>query len=153
MASGSIKAVVPKSDIVDNLTTNDSTKVLSAAQGYALNGKFGVTTLANGSKSMTLSNSVYGDISFDLSESIYNYSEVIVVASDASGTVKYSCVYVVPTVAVDGNVWIRQPIFLQYFFAYGYVRFPSATSVTMHFENTTALTGTYTITYKVYGKK
>ena len=39
MASGTIKAVVPKSDIVDNLTTNDGTKVLSAAQGYALNGK------------------------------------------------------------------------------------------------------------------
>ena len=38
MASGTIKAVVPKSDIVDNLTTNDGTKVLSAAQGYALNG-------------------------------------------------------------------------------------------------------------------
>jgi hypothetical protein len=36
MASGTIKAVVPKSDIVDNLTTNDSTKVLSAAQGYSL---------------------------------------------------------------------------------------------------------------------
>jgi len=41
MASGTIKAVVPKSDIVDNLTTNDSTKVLSAAQGYSLNGKLG----------------------------------------------------------------------------------------------------------------
>ena len=39
MASGTIKAVVPKSDIVDNLTTNDGTKVLSAAQGYALNSK------------------------------------------------------------------------------------------------------------------
>ena len=37
MASGTIKAVVSKSDIVDNLTTNDSTKVLSAAQGYSLN--------------------------------------------------------------------------------------------------------------------
>jgi len=32
--------LIPKSDIVDNLTTNDATKVLSAAQGYALqNGK------------------------------------------------------------------------------------------------------------------
>lgn len=30
-------AKVNKTDIVDNLTTNDSTKVLSAAQGYALN--------------------------------------------------------------------------------------------------------------------
>lgn len=39
MASGTIKAVIPKSDIVNNLTTNDSTKVLSAAQGYALNSK------------------------------------------------------------------------------------------------------------------
>ena len=36
MASGTIKSVVPRSDIVDNLTTNDSTKVLSAAQGKAL---------------------------------------------------------------------------------------------------------------------
>ena len=36
MASGTIKSVVPRSDIVNNLTTNDSTKVLSAAQGKAL---------------------------------------------------------------------------------------------------------------------
>ena len=36
MASGTIKAVVPKSDIVNDLNTNDSTKVLSAAQGYSL---------------------------------------------------------------------------------------------------------------------
>ena len=39
MASGTIKSVVPRSDIINNLTTNDSTKVLSAAQGYALNNK------------------------------------------------------------------------------------------------------------------
>ena len=39
MASGTIKAVIGRSDIVNNLTTNDSTKVLSAAQGYALNSK------------------------------------------------------------------------------------------------------------------
>ena len=32
-------AKVNKTDIVNNLTTNDSTKVLSAAQGYALNSK------------------------------------------------------------------------------------------------------------------
>ena len=29
----------PAPDVVDNLTTNDSTKALSAAQGYALNSK------------------------------------------------------------------------------------------------------------------
>lgn len=37
MAGGTIKSIVPRSDIVNNLTTNDSTKVLSAAQGYELN--------------------------------------------------------------------------------------------------------------------
>lgn len=41
MASGTIKAVVGRSDIVNNLTTNDSTKVLSAAQGKTLNSKIG----------------------------------------------------------------------------------------------------------------
>ena len=41
MASGTIKAVVAKSDIVNDLTTNDSTKVLSAAQGYALSNQIG----------------------------------------------------------------------------------------------------------------
>ena len=30
---------VSKTDIVNNLTTNDATKVLSAAQGYELNSK------------------------------------------------------------------------------------------------------------------
>ena len=47
MASGTIKAVVGRSDIVNNLTTNDSTKVLSAAQGYALNNK--LITISSGS--------------------------------------------------------------------------------------------------------
>ena len=37
MASGTIKAVVAKGDIADNLTTDDSTKVLSAKQGKLLN--------------------------------------------------------------------------------------------------------------------
>ena len=37
MASGTIKAVIASSDIVDNLTTNDATKVLSAKQGKVLN--------------------------------------------------------------------------------------------------------------------
>jgi len=46
MASGTIKAYVPRSDIADNLTTNDSTKVLSAKQGYTL--KNSLTTLDNG---------------------------------------------------------------------------------------------------------
>lgn len=41
MASGTIKSVVPRSDIVNNLTTNDSTKVLSAAQGKVLNEQIG----------------------------------------------------------------------------------------------------------------
>lgn len=45
MATGTIKSVIPRSDIVDNLTTNDSTKVLSAAQGKALSEQLG--TLSN----------------------------------------------------------------------------------------------------------
>ena len=36
MASGTIKAVVSRADVVDNLTTNDATKVLSAKQGKTL---------------------------------------------------------------------------------------------------------------------
>lgn len=51
MATGTIKSVIPRSDIVDNLTTNDSTKVLSAAQGNALSehiGKNNVKTLTPG---------------------------------------------------------------------------------------------------------
>lgn len=36
--SGQLNDLLPKSDIVDNLTTNDSTKVLSSAQGKILKG-------------------------------------------------------------------------------------------------------------------
>ena len=47
MANGTIKAVVGRSDIVNNLTTNDSTKVLSAAQGKALSDQ--ITNIQNSS--------------------------------------------------------------------------------------------------------
>jgi len=51
MASGTIKAVVPKSDIVNNLTTNDSTKVLSAAQGKALSDQIAnIPVIQNGTR-------------------------------------------------------------------------------------------------------
>lgn len=46
---------VNKTDIVDNLTTNDATKVLSAAQGYALNSKFATLekiTMVEGTKEL-----------------------------------------------------------------------------------------------------
>lgn len=79
MATGTIKAVVSKSDVVNNLTTNDSTKVLSAAQGKALNDKIatysiGTNTLANiqtalASFGATLSNAEIRPIWFTISTS------------------------------------------------------------------------------------
>ena len=42
-------------DLVDNLTTNDSTKALSAAQGYALNGNLSIIgTIVNGTPATSL---------------------------------------------------------------------------------------------------
>lgn len=66
---------VNKTDIVDNLTTNDSTKVLSAAQGYALNSKIVVVN-----KNVTLGESFNsGQIKeciLDISDLKQTYSEV-----------------------------------------------------------------------------
>ncbi len=47
MASGTIKAVVGRSDIVDNLTTNDDTKVLSAKQGKILSDQIATSAIGN----------------------------------------------------------------------------------------------------------
>ena len=70
MASGTIKAVVGRSDIVNNLTTNDSTKVLSAAQGKALSDQ--ITNLLYETPAITISPNSYTEIDYPNGYTQYN---------------------------------------------------------------------------------
>lgn len=69
-------------DLVNNLTTNDSTKALSAAQGYALNSKIDqrrITQIGNQTVGNTLTEVA-------LTESMDNFDLLIIGISQASGS-------------------------------------------------------------------
>lgn len=95
---------VNKSDIVNNLTTNDSTKVLSAAQGYALNSKFAnyFTTLAD-FKSYVSSMPVYSSVQFigegEVSNAVSNGFGVSSIVSGTLAKVTATAVDIIWTIA------------------------------------------------------
>lgn len=112
MASGTIKAVVPKSDIVNDLTTNDSTKVLSAAQGYALNSK-----IANAVSTYTLSSgttATYTNIKlgalFFVARADYMYSGMIDPTGDITGLVTRNFGNNISVSYTNGTLTISQSI-------------------------------------------
>ena len=65
MASGTIKAVVGREDIVDNLTTNDGTKVLSAKQGKVLSDQIETLTKLGTVITFSVSADTSGDAYYD----------------------------------------------------------------------------------------
>ena len=83
----------PAPDVVDNLTTNDSTKALSAAQGKALNDK--ITTLESGQLNITAApNTTTKSNTINLKKSRPNTNYAIVASQCYTDTTTYNQIFI-----------------------------------------------------------
>lgn len=105
MASGTIKAVVAKSDIADNLTTNDSTKVLSAKQGKLLNDHIANNVAELFWGQITTTDTEY---SFNSGKSLGDYKLVFFTVFEGTGQpVAQGSTILTPSLAKSANYYVR----------------------------------------------
>ena len=139
------------SDLVNDLTTNDETKALSAAMGYTLNGNLAYKLIASDSMSVTLSNVAYYSWDVQLPKNISDYKEFLFAISDEAGMTYTNIIYALSSM-IKQNCRIRTSAKLAKFGNYIYVSYKTADTVTIWVENTTNLNETVTIKYEVHAR-